>query len=225
VLPVREYTEDRFVFMATASGTVKKTPLVDFSRPRSSGIIAVDLREDDQLIGVDITDGRQSIMLFTSAGKSIRFKESDVRAMGRTACGVRGVKLGKGQRVISLIIGDQGDVMTVTENGFGKRTPIDQFPIKGRGGMGIISIKTSERNGEQVGAVRVDEGDEIMLITDGGTLVRTRVADVSQMGRDTQGVTMIRLSKEERLIGIERVEALDADGEGDEEDLVEPTQD
>jgi DNA gyrase subunit A len=216
VLPVRDYREDRFVFMATALGTVKKTPLVDFSRPRSNGIIAVDLRADDQLIGVDITDGSQSITLFTSAGKAMRFKESDVRAMGRTACGVRGVKLAKGQRVISLIIGDHGDVMTVTENGFGKRTPIEQFPVKGRGGMGVISIKTSERNGSQVGAVRVEEDDEIMLITDGGTLVRTRVADVSQMGRDTQGVTMIRLSKDERLIGIERIEALD--GEDDDAD-------
>ena len=221
VLPVREYTEDRFVFMATASGTVKKTPLIDFSRPRSSGIIAVDLRDDDQLIGVDITDGSQSIMLFTSAGKAIRFKESDVRAMGRTACGVRGVKLGRGQRVISLIIGDEGDVMTVTENGFGKRTAIGQFPIKGRGGMGVISIKTSERNGEQVGAVRVAEDDEIMLITDGGTLVRTRVSDVSQMGRDTQGVTMIRLAKDERLIGIERIEALE--GENDDADESDTT--
>jgi len=215
VLPVREYTQDRFIFMATASGTVKKTPLVDFSRPRASGIIAVDLRDDDQLIGVDITDGSQSIMLFTSAGKSMRFKESDVRAMGRTACGVRGVRLGKGQRVISLIIGNDGDVMTVTENGFGKRTPIEQFPVKGRGGMGVISIKTSDRNGAQIGAVRVDEDDEMMLITDGGTLVRTRVTDVSQMGRDTQGVTMIRLSKNEKLIGIERVEAFD-DENGDD---------
>ncbi len=221
VLPVREYADDRFVFMATASGTVKKTPLVDFSRPRSSGIIAVDLREDDQLIGVDITDGSQSIMLFTSAGKAIRFKESDVRAMGRTACGVRGVKLGKDQRVISLIIGSDGDVMTVTENGFGKRTPIEQFPIKGRGGMGVISIKTSDRNGAQVGAVRVNETDEIMLITDGGTLVRTRVADVSCMGRDTQGVTMIRLSKDETLIGIERVEALEGEDNGNGDDAAE----
>jgi len=218
VLPVREYSDDLFVFMATASGTVKKTPLVDFSRPRSNGIIAVDLREDDQLIGVDITDGSQSIMLFTSAGKSIRFKESDVRAMGRTACGVRGIKLGRDQRVISLIIGNDGDVMTVTENGFGKRTVIEQFPVKGRGGMGVISIKTSERNGPQVGAVRVDTEDEIMLITNGGTLVRTRVADVPQMGRDTQGVTMIRLSKDEKLIGIERVDALEGEGEGDESD-------
>ncbi|MGD8956936.1 MAG: DNA gyrase subunit A [Chromatiaceae bacterium] len=215
VLPVREYAEDRFVFMATAHGTVKKTPLVDFSRPRASGIIAVDLRDDDRLIGVDLTDGHQRVMLFTSAGKAIRYQESDVRAMGRTACGVRGVKLGKDQRVISLIIGNDGDVLTVTENGFGKRTPIDQFPIKGRGGMGVISIKTSPRNGEQIGAVRVDEDDEIMLITDGGTLVRTRVADVSRMGRDTQGVTMIRLSNDEKLIGIERVEALEADEDED----------
>jgi len=219
VLPVRQYAEDRFVFMATASGTVKKTPLVDFSRPRASGIIAVDLREDDQLIGVDITDGSQSVMLFTSSGKSMRFRESDVRAMGRTACGVRGVRLGKGQSVISLIIGNEGDVMTVTENGFGKRTPIAQFPVKGRGGMGVISIKTSDRNGAQIGAVRVDENDEAMLITDGGTLVRIRVADVSQMGRDTQGVTMIRLSKNEKLIGIERVEALDDEHGGDELDV------
>ncbi len=216
VLPVRDYAQDRFVFMATASGTVKKTPLVDFSRPRSSGIIAVDLRADDQLIGVDITDGTQPVMLFTSAGKAIRFQESDVRAMGRTACGVRGVKLAKGQRVISLIIGSDGDVMTVTENGFGKRTQIEQFPIKGRGGMGVISIKTSDRNGAQIGAVRVNEDDEIMLITDGGTLVRTRVADVSCMGRDTQGVTMIRLSKDEKLIGIERIEALDDQDDGDD---------
>ncbi len=226
VLPVREYAEDRFVFMATASGTVKKTPLVDFSRPRTSGIIAVDLRDEDQLIGVDITDGSQSVMLFTSAGKAMRFKESDVRAMGRTACGVRGVRLGKGQRVISLIIGSEGDVMTVTENGFGKRTPIEQFPIKGRGGMGVISIKTSDRNGAQIGAVRVRENDEMMLITDGGTLVRTRVADVSRMGRDTQGVTMIRLSNDERLIGIERVEALDeANGELPDEDVAEDSAD
>jgi len=217
ILPIREYDEDKFVFMATASGTVKKTPLTDFSRPRSSGIIAVDLRDDDQLIGVDITDGESKIMLFTSAGKAIRFEESSVRAMGRTACGVRGVKLGQGQRVISLIIGNEGDVLTVTENGFGKRTRIGQFPVKGRAGMGVISIKTSERNGDQIGAARVFEDDEIMLITDGGTLVRTRVADVSQMSRDTQGVKMISLTKGEKLIGIERIEALEEqDAQGDE---------
>ena len=209
VLPVREYTEDRFIFMATAQGTVKKTSLVDFSRPRTNGIIAVDLREGDQLIGVDITDGSQEIMLFTSAGKAIRFREQDVRAMGRTACGVRGVRLEQDQRVISLIVATSGDVLTVTENGFGKRTAVDQFSTKGRGGKGLISIKTSERNGKQIGAILVDEEDEIMLITNGGTLVRTRVSDVSRMGRDTQGVKMISLSNDEKLIGIERIEMLD----------------
>jgi DNA gyrase subunit A len=211
ILPIREYSEDKFIFMATASGTVKKTPLTDFSRPRSSGIIAVDLRDDDQLIGVDLTDGEQSIMLFTSAGKAVRFDESTVRAMGRTACGVRGVKLGEGQRVISLIVGTDGDVLTATENGYGKRTPIEQYPVKGRAGMGVKSIKTSERNGEQVGAVRVTGDDEIMLITDGGTLVRTSVADISQMSRDTQGVRLISLRNDEKLIGIERIEALEVE--------------
>ena len=211
ILPIREYSKDKFIFMATAFGTVKKTPLTDFSRPRSSGIIAVDLRDDDQLIGVDLTDGEQSIMLFTSAGKAVRFDESTVRAMGRTACGVRGVKLGEGQRVISLIVGTDGDVLTATENGYGKRTPIEQYPVKGRAGMGVKSIKTSDRNGEQVGAVRVTGDDEIMLITDGGTLVRTSVADISQMSRDTQGVRLISLRNDEKLIGIERIEALEVE--------------
>ena len=219
VLPIREYTDDRYILMATSSGTVKKTPLTDFSRPRSNGIIAVDLREEDRLIGVSVTDGTRDVMLFTSAGKAIRFDEGQVRAMGRTACGVRGIRLQKGQRVISLIVTRaEGTILTVTENGFGKRTPMDQFPLKGRGGMGVISIKTSERNGEQVGAVLVEEQDEVMLITDGGTLVRNRVSDISLMGRGTQGVTMIRLSKKERLIGLARVESLDL---GDEEEGVE----
>ena len=217
VLPIREYEQGRYIFMATASGTVKKTPLVDFSRPRSSGIIAVDLREDDQLIGVELTDGQQTVMLFSSAGKALCFDESTVRSMGRTACGVRGIRLGEGQRVISLIAGSEGDVLTATENGFGKRTPIEQFPVKGRAGMGVISIKTSDRNGEQVGAVRVFDGDEIMLITDGGTLVRTPVADVSRMSRDTQGVKLITLSKGEKLIGIARIEALEDDSADDGE--------
>ncbi len=218
ILPIREYAEDKFVFMATALGTVKKTPLKDFSRPRSSGIIAVDLREGDQLIDVALTDGEQTVMLLTSAGKALRFSESTVRSMGRTACGVRGIKLGEGQRVISLIVGDEGDVLNASENGYGKRTPVEQFPVKGRAGMGVIAIKTSERNGEQVGAVRVFDGDEIMLITDGGTLVRTRVDDVSRMSRDTQGVKLITLSKGEKLIGIARIEALDEDAdEGDGE--------
>ena len=209
VLPVRDYAEDQYVFMATALGTVKKTPLVDYSRPRTNGIIALDLRTDDQLVGVDLTDGNQDIMLFSSAGKAIRFPEAEVRPMGRTACGVRGIRLAIGQRVISLIVARGYDVLTVTENGFGKRTAEEQFPTKGRGGMGVISIKTSERNGDQVGAVQVAEEDEVMLITNGGTLVRTRVSDISLMGRDTQGVKMISLSNGERLIGIERVEALE----------------
>ncbi len=220
VLPVREYSEEQYVFMATSSGTVKKTRLVDFSRPRTSGIIAVDLREDDQLVGVAITDGSQDVMLFTSAGKAIRFNEEDVRMMGRTACGVRGVKLGEGQEVISLIIAqDDCEVLTVTENGYGKRTPVEQYPLRGRGGMGVISIKASERNGQQVGAVLVDERDEIMLITNGGVLVRTKVGDVSSLGRDTQGVRLIRLGQDERLVGIERIEYLEGadDAEEDEE--------
>jgi DNA gyrase subunit A len=209
VLPIRVYSEDKYIFMATSSGTVKKTPLIDFSRQRASGIIAVDLRDDDQLVGVAVTDGDQDVMLFTSASKAIRFNESQVRPMGRTACGVRGVKLGPGQRVISLMIAEPGrSVLTVTENGYGKRTPVEQFPLRGRGGMGVISIKASERNGQQVGAVLVEEGDEVMLITNGGTLVRTPISDVSVMGRDTQGVTMIRLSKKEKLVGIERIESL-----------------
>ncbi len=218
VLPIREYSEDLFVFMATSSGTVKKTDLINFSRPRASGIIAVDLKEDDQLIGVAITDGTKDVMLFTTAGKAIRFNESHVRPMGRTACGVRGIKLADGQSVISLIIAeDDKTVLTVTENGFGKRTDLDQYSPKGRGGMGMISIKTSERNGCQVGAELVADDDEVMLITDGGTLVRIRVSDVSVMGRDTQGVKVINVSDGERLIGIERIASIDADDETEEQ--------
>ncbi len=209
VLPIRDYADDHYIFMATAKGTVKKTPLTDFSRPRSSGIIAVDLREGDQLIGVDITDGAQHIMLFSSAGKAVRFAESAVRAMGRTAAGVRGIRLDEGQRVISLVVATEGEVLTVCEKGYGKRTDMAQFPVKGRGGKGMISIRTSARNGAQIGAILVEDDDEVMLITDGGTLVRTPVRDVSCMGRDTQGVKMISLSKNEKLIGIARIEMLD----------------
>ena len=222
VLPIREYSDERCIFMATSSGTVKKTPLTDFSRPRSNGIIAVDLRDDDRLIGVALTNGSQDVMLFSSSGKAVRFNESKVRAMGRTACGVRGIRLEPGQQVISLIIAESESscILTVTENGFGKRTRIDQFPTKGRGGVGVISIQTSERNGGVVGAVQVEESDEVMLITNGGTLVRTPVTDVSVVGRNTQGVTMIRLTKKEKLIGIEKIENLDSD-EDDEEVLPE----
>ncbi len=214
VLPIREYDEHQFVFMATRNGTVKRTSLSEFSRPRGNGIIAVDLRDGDELIGARLTDGSHDIMLFSTEGKAVRFKGSDVRPMGRTAGGVRGIRLNDGHRVISLIIVESGDVLTVTENGYGKRTPIEQFPTKGRGGKGVISIKTSERNGMQIGAVLIrNPDDEVMLITDGGTLVRTRAADVSVLGRDTQGVKMISLSKGEKLIGIERIETLPDSGE------------
>ncbi len=211
VLPVREYCDDKYVFMVSSSGTVKKSRLTDFSRPRANGIIAVDLREDDQLVGVAVTDGTKDVMLFTSAGKAVRFDESHVRPMGRTACGVRGIRLADDQRVIALIIPDDGMILTVTENGFGKRTAIEDYPVHGRGGMGVISIQTSDRNGAVVGAVPVQQQDEIMLITDGGTLVRTLVDDVSVVGRNTQGVKMISLTKKEKLIGIARIEGLDGE--------------
>ena len=220
VLPIREYEEGVFVFMATAQGTVKKTPLEHFSRPRASGIIAVDLREDDQLIGVALTDGDREVMLFTSGGKVVRFNESAVRTMGRTACGVRGIRLAGEQRVISLIIADDdGCVLTATQNGYGKRTPVAEYPTHGRGGQGVISIQTSERNGEVTGAILVNDDDEVMLITNGGTLVRTRIAEISKMGRNTQGVKLVSLSEGEKLVGIERIEALNGEIEGDAEDL------
>ncbi len=202
VLPVREYTADRYVFMATAAGIVKKTALSEFSNPRSAGIIAINLRDNDQLIGVELTDGEQIIMLSSTAGKATRFIEAQVRAMGRQAAGVLGMRLKPEQQVNSLIVGEQGDVLTASEQGYGKRTPIGQYPVRGRGASGVISIRISERNGGQVGAVRVEPGDEVMLITDGGTLVRTRSDEISQVSRDTQGVSLIRLSKNEKLTGI-----------------------
>src|SRR5512143_3691131 len=205
ILPIREFEADKYIFMATTSGTVKKTPLEDFSRPRSTGIIAVELLEDDQLVNVALTDGKSDIMLFTSDGKVIRFKEDDVRPMGRVARGVRGVRLADKQRGTALIVAAEGDVLTATENGYGKRTAISEYPVHGRGGQGVIAIQTSERNGNVVGAVLVGNEDEIMLISDGGTLVRTRVAEVSVMGRNTQGVTLINLAEGEKLIGLERV--------------------
>jgi DNA gyrase subunit A len=225
VLPIREYDAEKYIFMATSSGIVKKTPLDAFSRPRASGIIAVDLRDDDLLIGVEITDGNKDVMLFTSAGKAVRFNESAVRSMGRTACGVRGVRLEGKQHVISLIIENEGDILTVTENGYGKRTPPSEDPTNGRGGKGMKSIKTSERNGDQVGAVLVVETDEVMLITDGGTLVRTPVKDISVMGRDTQGVRMIRLSQGEKLIGIESVVTLGEETDDDANESSETPED
>jgi DNA gyrase subunit A len=215
VLPIREFSADHFVFMATARGTVKKTALADFSRPRANGIIGIDLREDDYLIDVAITDGSRDIMLFSDAGKVIRFKEADVRSMGRTACGVRGIKLPPGQRVISLIIASDSPVLTATENGYGKRTLADDYPVYGRGGQGVIAIQVNDRNGTVVGAVPADDQDEVMLISAGGTLVRTRVHEISVMGRNTQGVRLISLDAGENLVGIERI-LEDKDGDDDD---------
>ena len=216
-LPVPEYEEGSFVFMATSKGTVKKTPLKDFSRPLSRGIIAVDLHEDEYLIGVSVTDGRQDLMLFSSAGKAVRFNESEVRSMGRNAHGVRGISLEAGQRVISLLVAEPGAVLTVGANGYGKRTPVEEFPTKGRGTKGVISMRIGERNAEQVGAVLVRPGDEIMLITEAGTLVRTGVDGINVMGRNTWGVKLINLGEDQKLAGIERIVALNGDT-GDEAD-------
>jgi len=213
MLTVREYTEDKFIFMATSAGTVKKTPLKEFENQRSGGKRAIDLREDDKLVGVTITDGQQNIMLFSSDGKAIRFNEADVRSMGRTATGVRGIRLNEDEKVISLIVASEGAVLNITENGFGKRTEVDKFRLQSRGGSGVIAIQTSERNGAVVGAVLVGDNDEIMIITDGGTLVRTRVNAISVVGRNAQGVTIIRPDKNEKVIGVDRIEGLAGDEE------------
>ncbi len=218
VLPIKTYEENKYVFFATNQGTVKKTPLPQFSRPRTNGIIAIDLRPEDRLIGVGITDGRQDIMLFGSSGKAIRFSENDVRPMGRTAAGVRGLKLGEDEEVIALCILDQGAIALATENGYGKLTLVEEFSVQGRGGQGVISIKTSGRNGRVIGALQVSPDDEIMLITSAGTLVRTSVSEISVLGRNTQGVRLIRLDESDRLVGIERVEALQDE---DEDELEE----
>lgn len=207
ILPVREYAEDQFIFMATANGTVKKTPLTQFARPRSSGLIALDLVEGDHLVGTAVTDGESDVMLFSSAGKAVRFSEVDVRAMGRTSRGVRGIRLDSEQAVISMVIPKpDGKVLTVSENGFGKRTLITEYATKGRGGKGMIAMQCSERNGPVVGVVQVFDGDEIMMISDQGTLVRTRVDEVSLSGRNTQGVRVIRVKTDEHVIGVERIQ-------------------
>lgn len=207
-LTVRDYTEGHFIFMATANGTVKKTPLENFARPRPSGLIALGLDEGDTLIGAAVTDGSRDIMLMGSAGKMIRFKEGDVRAMGRTARGVRGIKLPEGHHVVSLILPEEdGLLLVASENGYGKRTRLDEFSVINRGGQGVIAMQVSERNGSLVGAVQVFEGDELMLISDRGTLVRTRTSEVSVLGRNTQGVRLINLTQAgERLVGVERIE-------------------
>nr|WP_247723401.1 DNA gyrase subunit A [Pseudomonas chengduensis] len=208
-----------FIFMATAFGTVKKTPLVQFSRPRSAGLIALKLEEGDTLIAAAITDGAKEVMLFSDAGKVLRFAESKVRTMGRTARGVRGMRLGKDQQLISMLIPESGaQILTASERGFGKRTGLGKFPRRGRGGQGVIAMVTSERNGKLVGAIQVQDGEEIMLISDQGTLVRTRVDEVSSSGRNTQGVTLIKLAKDETLVGLERVQEPTA---VEEDELVE----
>ena len=202
-----EVVTGAFIFMATANGTVKKTPLVQFSKPRSSGLIALRLEEGDTLIAAAITDGSREVMLFSDAGKVIRFKEGHVRTMGRTARGVRGMRLQDGQQLISMIIPEgEAQILTASEHGYGKRTPIDEYPQRGRGGQGVIAMVTNERNGKLVGAIQVQDGEEIMLISDQGTLVRTRVDEVSSLSRNTQGVTLIKLAKDEVLVGLERVQ-------------------
>ncbi len=206
ILPIRTFEKGKFVIMATADGTVKKTPLIEFGRPRASGIIAIALAQNNQLVGVELTDGRGDLMLFSTSGKAIRFKEQSVRPMGRAARGVRGIQLASGHEVISLIIPEQGGtVLTTTEKGYGKRTPVEDYPVHGRGGQGVISIQTTARNGQVVSAVPVFDDDEVMLISDRGTLVRTPAADISIMGRNTQGVKLVSLSEGRKLAGVERI--------------------
>ncbi len=209
ILPVREYLEEHHVVMATKNGTIKKVSLANFSNPRASGIIAIDLIDGDKLVDVGLTDGSNDIILFSDAGKAIRFNESAVRPMGRTAVGVRGIRLQEKQQVIALIIAKpQGAILTATENGYGKRTPIDDYRITGRGGQGVISIQVNERNGVVIGAAQVFPGDEIMLISNRGILVRTRADEISEVGRNTQGVRLINLNASEKLIGVQRIAEL-----------------
>jgi DNA gyrase subunit A len=216
ILPVKEFREDCFVFFATEQGVVKKTPLADFSRPRPSGIIALDLDEGDRLVGVALTDGKHDVMMFSDEGKAVRFDENDVRPMGRGARGVRGMNLAKGGKVIALLVAqdESYSVLTATENGYGKRTPIAEYTRHGRGTQGMIAIQTSERNGKVVAATLVSPEDEIMLITSGGVLIRTRVNEIREMGRSTQGVTLINLGEGEKLSGLQCILDRDEEGEG-----------
>ena len=229
VVPVKEFDENHFVFMATANGTVKKTPLAEFSRPRPSGIIAVGLDEGDYLVGAALTDGKYDVMLFSSEGKAVRFEEGDVRPMGRQATGVRGMRLGEGQRVVCMLAAkdESRAVLTATANGYGKRTAMGDHPRHGRGGQGVIAIQVSERNGPVIGAVLVEEQDEVMLISTGGVLIRTLVSQIREMGRSTQGVTLIALGEGEKLAGMERIEERDlgngnGNGNGGNGDAHEP---
>ena len=228
VVPVKEFDENHYVFMATAKGTVKKTALADFSRPRPSGIIAVGLEDGDYLVGAALTDGKYDVMLFSSDGKAVRFEEGDVRPMGRQATGVRGMRLGAEQRVVCMLAAkdESRAVLTATANGFGKRTAMGDYPRHGRGGQGVIAIQVSERNGPVIGAVLVDESDQVMLISTGGVLIRTAVSQIREMGRSTQGVTLISLDEGEKLAGVERIEERDLGngngGNGDAHEEVPP---
>ena len=221
VLPVKEFSADKFVFMGTALGTVKKTPLEAFGRVLRKGIIAVGLDDGDYLIGAAITDGQHDVMLFSDSGKAVRFDENDVRPMGREARGVRGMQLEDGQSVIALLVAgdEQQSVLTATENGYGKRTPITEYTRHGRGTKGMIAIQTSERNGKVVAATLVDQEAQIMLITNTGVLIRTRVSEIREMGRATQGVTLISLDEGTKLSGLQQVAEAEAEGdaEGDAE--------
>jgi DNA gyrase subunit A len=215
VLPVKQFVEDKYVFFATSEGTVKKTPLSDFANPRKAGIIAINLDEGDFLIGVALTDGKHDVMLFSDEGKAVRFDENDVRSMGRVTRGVRGMNLAKGGKVIALLVAEneQQSVLTATENGYGKRTPITEYTRHGRGTQGMIAIQTSERNGKVVAATLVDKDDEIMLIGTNGVLIRTRVKEIREMSRATQGVTLMNLEKGQKLAGLSRIAETEEDGE------------
>ncbi|MDD3883581.1 MAG: DNA gyrase subunit A [Gallionella sp.] len=215
ILPVKEFSEDRFIFFATSEGTVKKTPLSDFGNPRKAGIIAINLDDDDFLIGVALTDGKHDVMLFSDGGKAVRFDENDVRSMGRVTRGVRGMKLTKGGKVIALLVAENEDqsVLTATENGYGKRTPIAEYTRHGRGTQGMIAIQTSARNGKVVAATLVNKDDEIMLIGTNGVLIRTRVKEIRAMSRSTQGVTLMNLDKDEKLAGLSRIVEPEDDAE------------
>jgi DNA gyrase subunit A len=221
ILPIKEFEAGKYVFMATANGSVKKTELIHYSRPRANGIIAINLNEGNELIGVDLTDGSSEIMLFSDAGKVVRFAEEQVRPMGRTATGVRGIRIADTERVVSLIIPNkEGDILTATENGFGKCTLVSEYPAKSRATKGVVSIKVSDRNGLVVGAVQVCETDEMMLISNKGTLVRTRVSEVSRVGRNTQGVRLIRTIEGEKVVGLQRIDEII-----DDEPIIETDED
>ena len=223
IVATKTFEPDKFIFMATSMGTVKKTSLEDFSRPKKTGIIAVDLDDGDYLIGAALTDGKHDVMLFADSGKAVRFDENDVRSMGRNARGVRGMMLEKDQRIIAMLVagGEEQQVLTATENGYGKRTPIVEYTRHGRGTKGMIAIQQSARNGKVVAATLVNPGDEVMLITTGGVLIRTTVKSIRESGRSTQGVTLINLGDGEKLSGLERIDEPEVEpGEGDQGELI-----